>query len=243
MHQSMRSEMPCRCRIHLHGSFNVIHDLTRPVNESAMPRQILKLANMKKYIASGGHGLIETLFVLFILAMLCGAAASAMLWMQTKTQMQTAAEDLLNDVLTARTEALSREKRVSLCVAAPPSNSQNQVLPTACAPANAIPGLHTWQQGWLMFEDDNNNGLWDAGEVLLMRHAALPVSLAATGNATVNRYISFGASGRSLALNGAFQAGTLTVCVHQSLSSTGWLLVVNAVGRPRLDKAQIANCP
>jgi type IV fimbrial biogenesis protein FimT len=66
--------------------------------------------------------------------------------------------------------------------------------------------------------------------------------VSASGNATVNRYISFGANGRSLILNGGFQAGTLTFCERMSASNSAWLLIINAVGRPRLEKTQIANC-
>jgi type IV fimbrial biogenesis protein FimT len=143
---------------------------------------------------------------------------------------------LLNTVLTARTEALRREKRVTVCV--------SQALPVQCDKATVIAGglAPSWQQGWLMFVDDNSNGVWDSGEVLLQQHKSLSMDISATGNSTVNRYISFGANGRSLILNGGFQAGTLTVCEHLASSSAGWLLVINAVGRPRLEKTEVAQC-
>lgn len=198
-----------------------------------------------------GQSLIETLFVLFVMAVMCGVAASSMLWVQRKIQIQTAAEDLLNTVLTARTEALRREKRVTVCVAQTLTNSASNSLtqdssglPTQCDKATGIAGVlaPAWQQGWLMFVDDNSNGVWDSGEVLLQQHKSLAMAISATGNSTVNRYISFGANGRSLILNGGFQAGTLTVCEHLARSSAGWLLVINAVGRPRLEKTEVAQC-
>jgi hypothetical protein len=46
-----------------------------------------------------------------------------------------------------------------------------------------------------------------------------------------------------LLLNGAFQAGTITFCESGANAKEGWLLVVNAVGRARLDKVLIAICP
>ena len=195
--------------------------------------------------------MIETLFVLFVLAVMSGVVASAMQWVQLSIQIQTAAEDLLNAVLTARTEALRREKRVTLCVAQSLPNTANlssaqisRVLPQSCetAKTNAQGLPISWQQGWLMFVDDNSNGLWDQSEELLQQHAALGSLVSATGNSTVNRYISFGANGRSLILNGGFQAGTLTFCEHLAVSSTAWMLVINAVGRPRLEKAPLAKC-
>ena len=186
-----------------------------------------------------GQSFLETLFVLFLLALMCGIAASSMRFIQTKIQIQTAAQDMLNAVLTARTEALRLERRVTLCVA-----EGSSVVPKQCVLPSGYSSLSmpSWQQGWLMFVDDNSNGIWDPEELLLQQSKALPSVVSATGNATVNRYISFGANGRSLVLNGGFQAGTLTFCERLSASNPAWLLIINAVGRPRLEKTQIANC-
>jgi type IV fimbrial biogenesis protein FimT len=117
-----------------------------------------------------------------------------------------------------------------------------QALPLSCATSTELGQGAAWQNGWLMFEDDNNNGMWESGEAVLLRHAHLGLKVSATGNTTVRQNVSFGASGRSLTPNGAFQAGTLTVCEHQALTGKGWLLVINAVGRPRLELAEIAKC-
>lgn len=186
-----------------------------------------------------GQSFLETLFVLFLLALVCGMAASSMRFLQTKIQIQTAAQDMLNAVLTARTEALRLERRVTLCVAEGASVEPKQcVLPSRYSSLS----MPSWQQGWLMFVDDNSNGIWDPEELLLQQSKALPSVVSATGNATVNRYISFGANGRSLVLNGGFQAGTLTFCERLSTSNSAWLLIINAIGRPRLEKTQISNC-
>jgi type IV fimbrial biogenesis protein FimT len=112
----------------------------------------------------------------------------------------------------------------------------------SCANSTELAQGATWQNGWLMFEDDNHNGMWESGEAVLQRHAHLGLKVGATGNTTVRQNVSFGASGRSLTPNGAFQAGTLTICEHQALTGKGWLLVINAVGRPRLESAEIAKC-
>ena len=186
-----------------------------------------------------GQSFLETLFVLFLLALMCGMAASSMRFVQTNIQIQTAAQDMLNAVLTARTEALRLERRVTLCVAEGASDLPKQcVLPSRYSSLS----MPSWQQGWLMFVDDNSNGIWDPEELLLQQSKALPSVVSATGNAPVNRYISFGANGRSLVLNGGFQAGTLTFCERLSTSNSAWLLIINAVGRPRLEKTQISNC-
>ena len=195
--------------------------------------------SMKFTLKVDGYSLIEMLFMLFILGVLCGMLALSFQGLQNKVHTQAASEALLSDVLSARAEALRRERRVTLCAAVLDSSSQ-AALPTACASSGSAAA---WHQGWLVFEDNNSNGLWDEGEVLLQQRSRINPKVSATGNTTVSRYVSFGASGRSLSLNGAFQAGTITFCESGAKAKEGWLLVVNAVGRSRLDKGQIAICP
>ena len=194
---------------------------------------------MKFTFKAEGYSLIEMLFMLFILGVLCGTVAHTFQGLQNRVQIQAASEALLSDVLSARAEALRRERRVTLCAAALDSSEQ-AALPTACA---ASVSAAAWHQGWLVFEDANSNGAWDEGEALLQQRSRIHPQVSATGNTTVSRYVSFGASGRSLSLTGAFQAGTITFCERGAKAKEGWLLVLNAVGRARLDKGQIAVCP
>jgi type IV fimbrial biogenesis protein FimT len=195
---------------------------------------------MSSSIRSQGHSLIDTLFVLFILALLGGMAASAMQSLRTSARLQSTAEALHSAVLSARTQAMRLEKRVTLCAAA--ASPPDSLLPIRCHQTSDGNGLNVWRQGWLLFEDDNNNGTWDVNEGRLQQQAAVHADVSVSGNATVSRFVSFGASGRSLALNGAFQAGTLTVCQRQTQEASGWRVVVNAVGRPRLEKTTISDC-
>jgi len=199
----------------------------------------MEALNMKFTLKAEGYSLIEMLFMLFILGVLCGTVGMSFQGLQNRVHIQAASEALLNDILSARAEALRRERRITLCAAALDSSSQ-AALPRACASSGS---KVAWDQGWLVFEDANSNGLWDEGEPLLQQRSRINPQVSATGNSTVSRYVSFGASGRSLSLNGAFQAGTITFCESGAKAREGWLLVVNAVGRARLDKGQIAICP
>jgi type IV fimbrial biogenesis protein FimT len=199
----------------------------------------MEALSMKFTLEADGYSLIEMLFMLFIVGVLCSTVALSFKGLQNRVHIQAASEALLSDVLSARTEALRRERRVTLCAAAFDSSLQLE-LPAACASSGSTAA---WHQGWLVFEDTNSNGLWDQGEPLLQQRSRINPKVSATGNATVGRYVSFGASGRSLLLNGAFQAGTITFCESGAKAKEGWLLVVNAVGRARLDKGQIAICP
>jgi type IV fimbrial biogenesis protein FimT len=78
---------------------------------------------------------------------------------------------------------------------------------------------------------------------VLQLHHDLPEFLTLQGNAMVDRYISYGPQGRSQSTSGAFQAGTLTLCGDGQAHV--WRVVINAVGKSRLEKAErqdSANC-
>lgn len=179
-----------------------------------------------------GFTLLEALVVLALLAVLLSLAAPSLKGLRQKHQMQSQAEQLQASLLLARTEALRRQQRVTLCV-----RESAAVAGADCATAG------TWAQGWVVFVDGNDNARREAQETVLQVQEALPRFLTLQGNATVDRYISYGPQGRSQSTTGAFQAGTLTLC---SASQTHvWRVVVNAVGKPRLEKAdrmEQANC-
>lgn len=175
-----------------------------------------------------GFTLLEALVVMALLGVLLALAAPGVSQLRQKHQMQSQAEQLQAGLLLSRSEALRRQQRVTLCVRGEGED---------CATEG------TWAQGWLVFVDGNHNAVRDRDEKVLQVQAALPAFLTLRGNATVDRYVSYGADGRSQSTTGAFQAGTLTLC------GTGqahvWRMVINAVGKPRLEKADRtdrANC-
>ena len=179
-----------------------------------------------------GFTLLEALVVLALLAVLLSLAAPSLQGLRQKHQMQSQAEQLQASLLFARTEALRRQQRVTLCVRAPAAQAGPE-----CATAG------TWAQGWVVFVEVNDSGRREASESVLQLHEALPGFLTLQGNATVDRYISYGPQGRSQSTTGAFQAGTLTLC--GAGQAHVWRVVINAVGKPRLEKAERqegANC-
>lgn len=174
-----------------------------------------------EYAHHRGFTLLEALVVLALLGVLLALAAPGMSDLRQKHQMQSQAEQLQAALLLARSEALRRQQRVTLCV-----KGQSQ----DCASEG------TWAQGWVVFVDGNDNAVRDRDEAVLQVQAALPAFLTLRGNATVDRYVSYGPDGRSQSTTGAFQAGTLTLC--GSGQAHGWRVVINAVGKPRLEKAE-----
>ncbi len=176
---------------------------------------------MKFRTKTAGFTLLEALVAMTLLAVLAGLAAPSMGRMRQQHRMRAQAEDLFNSLMLARVEALRRQSRVTVCAKTPNDR---------CAAAGP------WSQGWLVFVDANANAQLDPQEKLLQKHEALPAGLALEGNSFVSRYVSYGLEGRSQTISGAFQAGTLSLC--QLGTSEAWRLVINALGKPRLEKAE-----
>ena len=101
-----------------------------------------------------GFTIQETLISLCISGSLTvgGAGAWDLLQENTKT---AAANDLVAHLALARSEAVKRHARVKLC----PSVDQR-----SCADAGA--DYTHWQNGWLVYVDENRNGKPEAGEIL-----------------------------------------------------------------------------
>jgi type IV fimbrial biogenesis protein FimT len=178
-----------------------------------------------KVMSNRGFTLLEALVVLALLTVLLSLAAPSLQGLRQKHQMQSQAEQLQASLLLARSEALRRQQRVTLCVRA-----------TAVGAGEDCALDGPWSQGWVVFVDGNDSGRREAAETVLQVQGALPGFLTLQGNATVDRYISYGPQGRSQSTSGSFQAGTLTLC--GAGQAHVWRVVINAVGKPRLEKAQ-----
>jgi type IV fimbrial biogenesis protein FimT len=174
-----------------------------------------------------GLSLTESLVALALVAGVLRLGVPAMTDVMQTVRLVAAADEMLADLHLARMEAQKRNRRVALC--------------------KSLDGQHCtaaggWDQGWIVFHDENNNGLLDPGEELIARHDALPASLSLVGNTPVARYISYSALGASRLTGGGFQAGTLTVCRRSVEPTASRQIILNSVGRPRVQKATVATC-
>lgn len=166
--------------------------------------------------ASRGYSLVELSVVVAIVGILSAIAMPSFARLLADTRVGDASSDLFSAVIQTRSEALKRRQRVILC----PSGDGQDCADTV-----------EWNGGWIVFEDGNDNGRREDDEPLLrvgeMRHSRIRIS----GDASVGRYVSYVATGRTQQLTtGAWQAGTLTVCGE----GIARRIIINRVGRPRM---------
>jgi type IV fimbrial biogenesis protein FimT len=172
-----------------------------------------------------GFTLLEALVVLSIVGVLLGLAVPSLTKLFAKHQLQAQAQGLLDSLLLARSEALRRQQPVTVC----PGTTQG------CDSEGA------WSQGWLVFVDAKHNAQRDEGEALIETRESMPTKVQMGLNTTVKAYFSYGPEGRSRSTTGAFMAGTWRFC-RMDLTE-GWQVVSNALGKPRLEKYTLLQCP
>jgi type IV fimbrial biogenesis protein FimT len=129
---------------------------------------------MKRF--NSGLTLIELLVTVAIVAVLTSLAVPNFRTMLVKRSVLTAADAMISDFRYARSEALKRSTRVSLCAS---SNGMT------CSGAGAA-----WKNGWIIFIDANGNGSWDAGDEILRVQQAF-LSIASIQDDPANDKVSF----------------------------------------------------
>ncbi len=173
-----------------------------------------------------GFTLLEALVVVALLGILVGLTAPAMTDLRARHRLQGLAESFLDSLVLARSEALRRQQKVTVC---------------ARTHLEQCDSDGQWQQGWLVFVDTNNNGLRESGELLLDRREALPQAVHVLVRNTVKSYFSYNAEGRSETAHGGFMAGSWRFC--RTNTTRAWQVVANALGKPRIESFTTQSCP
>ena len=176
---------------------------------------------------SSGFTLIELLVTIALVATLLAISLPSMARYVASVRLTTASNEFFSALVLARSEAIKRSSRVVLCKSADGAT---------CAAAGG------WEQGWIVFDDANDDGVRDADERLIAHRQMLEGGVRMTSNLNVARYISFTPSGNTQLVSGAFQAGTVTICRESASAAPGRQIVLSAVGRPRIRTVELQSC-
>ena len=153
---------------------------------------------MKK---STGVTLIELMITISIAAILLAAGTPSFMKMLAKNKLEAQASDFVSGLNTARSEAVLRNVRVTMCRSSDGASCSGD-----------------WEDGWIVFDDAGANpGVVDAGENIILVNDGFDHALyTLRGNNNVSNRISFGAQGYSLGFN-----GQLALCFDEDHDGTG----------------------
>lgn len=166
-----------------------------------------------------GFTLFDLLISFTILSILIAVGVPSFSAQLNASRLDTSTQELLDSVNFARSQAVFRNARVTMKSKA------------------------TWNEGWDIFIDNNNNAVLDAGEQALQTYDK-NTSVLFDANTPVKHYISFIGTGESrlakIDKGGGFQAGTIKICLAHS--GAGNALVLSRSGRPKLKPISSAEC-
>lgn len=165
-----------------------------------------------------GFTLIELMVTVALAAIVLTLGVPSFREMIQNNRLVTQTNDFVSALNLARSEAIKRGVRVTLCKSA---NGEN------CT------GKGGYHQGWIIFVDPNNNATVDSGEIIIRISGAISGSATLTGNTNLADYISYTAEGMTKLTSGAFQAGTLTICISPKARG----IVISNTGRARVTEA------
>lgn len=170
-----------------------------------------------------------------VLAILLAIAVPSFRGTAASNRLSAATNEVVNAMALARSEAIRRGGRVTVCKSADGA---------ACTVAG------NWDQGWIVFVDSaraSANPTVDAGEVIVNRVGAQPAGVTIQGSASVANFVSFAADGTVRTMAGAALAGSLRVCSTASVLANdrrARQLDISSAGRlASSSPSVIATCP
>lgn len=126
-----------------------------------------------------GFTLIELMVVIIIAAILLAIAVPSFSTLIKRNNVDSLQSKFSSSLATARTEAASRNRIVTIC------GSANE---TNCTGGS-------WNAGWIIFEDINNNGVFDGTDVMIDVYRNSGQYTIHPKNAGDDNYISFNSQG------------------------------------------------
>ena len=173
---------------------------------------------MKELPYKKGFTLIELLVTIAIAAILMGVGIPSFKESIKNNRLTTLNNEFITSLTFARSEAIKRGMTIS--VRKVDSNSSTNYSSTA-----------NWEDGWDVFSDNNEDGIFDAGDSLIRTYQKLPSNFTLRGNNVFQDFISFDSTGLS-------SIGRFVLCDSSDgntipEANTSKLIMVST-GRPRI---------
>ena len=173
-----------------------------------------------------GFTLLELIVTLAVVAIVLTMGIPSFQALIRDNRLIALTNEFIGAMHLTRSEAIKRNHRVTLCKSADGMRC-------------AIDG--GYEQGWIVFDDPNNNVDvdTDAHETVIQvfQGSSTNTGMTLQGNTPVRKYVSYDGMGFSRLAGGGFQAGSLTVC-H---APDARYIVINSVGRVRTATSRPSN--
>jgi type IV fimbrial biogenesis protein FimT len=167
-----------------------------------------------------GITLIELLVTLAIIAILIALVTPSFETVIHKNRIAATANLLNSSLQLARSEAITRGLRVTICKSA----SVDQAQPVCSQAAN-------WQDGWLAFANQGHDCTVDAGDELLKVFQPASDQVTITATSSFDSCLSYLPDGTSEGTS--FTNGSFSMCLNAGAG--GRTLIISNTGRIRLD--------
>ncbi len=177
---------------------------------------------MRNFKTIKGFTLVELIVAMAVLGILAAMAAPSFTYLLNSNRLTSNANELLTTLQSARMEAVRRNTRVVIC-----SND----TPDAGTVCNT--GAGAWL-GWMSFVDDDGNGDFDAGEVVLFSGTFTAPSqlLASPAISGGNQRIRYSPDGLAYSDAGLLLNAQFAFCIPSaSLPQNTRLITIGAVSR------------
>ena len=192
--------------------------LFRPFNQS----ERMKPDSIRNHL---GFTLIELMVTLSVLAILLAIAIPNFQSFVLNSRLTATTNDLVSALAVARSEAVKRATRVTVCKSA----DSGAASPTCSAGAN-------WQDGWIVFVDSATAGTvdgTDSDNILRVFQPTVNNGMAIDGGTNFANWLSYLPSGVSVG-DGDLANGTFTVdfaTCPSPATTMARTIVLNATGR------------
>ena len=169
-----------------------------------------------RHINSSGFTLLELISTLAIGSILVAAAIPSYQLLHERSRMAASVNLFMSHLYLARSEAIKRERYVTLC---PSSNG-----------SDCIADYTQWAKGYIVYIDSNKDKERNAGEQLLSFHEGEDDKLIIHSSSNFRKVVTYYPTGRAWNFN-----TTIRICSKLS-DEYNRAVIIASTGRPRLSK-------
>lgn len=161
-----------------------------------------------------GFTLIEIMVAIAVLGVISAYAIPSFLNMSKHSQVRSTSLALVSSFNLARSRAMTSKTTVSVCAS---SNG------TSCDSGAS----GAWEKGWLVFTDNNEDGVLDSDDVLQYSESRPPLDSIAVTQNFADGYVSFDRNGRLVTMD----TYNIAVCMGGTGAEIAYAISLTSVGK------------